>query len=683
MSLTPTLDHPANAPPGLAPLPASPPGTALLAHFDADTLCCSFASAAFAHWAGLEGAAAAAGRTLAQLAGTTLWAQLAPALHQALAGHEAQLRHEDTGADGQPRVLDIHLLPQPGAGFFMLLHDAALRLQAERAAQASEERLQRFSAASGEGISFHHDGIISDCNDALLRLTGYTREEVLGRHMLDFVHPHDQQSVRDYMAQGREDPYEVGIVCKDAQVLALEVVGKTLPRAAGGSRVVVVRDTSARKQAQQRAEFLTLHDALTQLPNRRHLMQQLGQLLAAPQRPPLALLFFDLDHFRTVNDSLGHEAGDQLLCEVARRLQDGAAPGEGFVARVGGDQFVALLPVPRGRAQAAHEAQALLARLRAPLSIGGTPLPVSPSLGISLSPQDGDSADELLRRAAIALRRAKDDQRGSWAFYTAGMEGAPAALLRDEHLLRQALVQQSFVLHYQPQVEVASGRLCGFEALVRWQHPERGLVGPADFIPLAESRGLIAAIDHWVLREACCQASAWHAAGLPRVPVAVNLSAIEFRQRDVAQDIAQVLRECRLSPRYLEVEITESALMLDAGQARATLSRLQALGVSVAIDDFGTGYSSLAYLKRYPLDKIKVDRSFVMDTPGDSDDVAIVTAVVQLARSLQLRSVAEGVETEAQLQLLRRLGCDLAQGYGISRPLTAAQAEAWMRERSR
>jgi EAL domain-containing protein (putative c-di-GMP-specific phosphodiesterase class I) len=258
------------------------------------------------------------------------------------------------------------------------------------------------------------------------------------------------------------------------------------------------------------------------------------------------------------------------------------------------------------------------------------------------------------------------------------MEGQPTEILQLEHQLREAVFQEAFVLHYQPQVEVSSGRLVGFEALVRWQHPQRGLIGPDEFIPVAESRGLITPIGRWVLREACRQVKAWHDEGLPRVPVAVNLSPLEFRQRDVAAEIAAVLHATGLEPRYLEIEITESALMWHTDQTRETLQALQHLGVGVAVDDFGTGYSSLAYLKRYPLDKLKIDRSFLTEAPANGDDVAIVTAIVQLAHSLQLQPVAEGVETAEQIDLLRRLGCGLAQGFGISQPMDAERTRAWL-----
>ncbi|WP_313074471.1 EAL domain-containing protein [Melaminivora sp.] len=661
----------------------------LLAYFEASGLRCAFANRRYAQLAG-HTTTSIIGHTVRELVGEAAWALIAPHVEQVLQGQTVHYVRDHVMPGGEVRVFESslvpHFAPEDGhdapamAGAFVLINDITHHRAAERAVLESEERMRKFSAATEEGIVFHTGGTILDCNEAMLRLTGYRRTELLGRPLTDFILPEYQPLVLAYTADRREDLYEVGIRHAQGHCVLLEVMGKTMPQAAGGYRVVVARDNTERRQAQARADFLTLHDALTGLPNRHHLMQHLAHTLTEAQARAsrVALLFIDLDHFKTVNESLGYEAGDQLLCEVARRLQAGMKATH-FAARVGADQFVLVLSDLPGPARAGRAADAILAHLHAPHTIGGVPFSLSACIGISLFPDDGHGADELLRRAAAAMHQTKEAGRGSRGFYAAGMEGQPAALLRQEHLLREAVLHQQFVLHYQPQVDVANGRLHGFEALVRWQHPENGLVGPDDFIPLAESRGLITAIGRWVLREACRQLRAWHDEGLADLHVSVNLSAIEFRQRDVVADIERVLREQALAPRFLEVEITESALMQHADQTRETLAALRQLGVAVTVDDFGTGYSSLAYLKRYPLDKIKVDRSFVMDTPQDADDVAIVTAVVQLARSLQLQSVAEGVETAEQLALLRGLGCNLAQGYGVARPMPAAQAREWAR----
>ncbi|WP_404301478.1 putative bifunctional diguanylate cyclase/phosphodiesterase [Alicycliphilus denitrificans] len=655
----------------------------MLAYYDAQHLRCTFANQRFADFVG---------RTVDSLPGTQAsdaldaqtWRQIQPLVQRALKGEAVQ--HTCQRLDPE-RVLEFTLQPHhamPGGqpatvGLIMLINDVSHHWQAQHAARQSEERMRKFAEATEEGLVFHQDGLILDANEPMLRLTGYTLAEVVGRSIFDFIPSEYRALAEEYTRRAREYPYELTMRHKSGRLIPIEAVGKTMTQPQGEHRVVVVRDITARRQAQERARFLALHDTLTQLPNRRHLMQQLARWAASARQrhARMALLFIDLDHFKTVNESLGHEAGDQLLCEMARRLQDGVSATD-FVARVGGDQFVVLLPDLPHRGAAGEVADALARRMSAAYVIGDTPLSLSLSVGISILPGDGYDPDDLLRRAAAAMRQAKESGRGTRLFYTGDMAGQPAETLQQEHLLREAMAQQALRLHYQPQVHAASGRLAGFEALVRWQHPLRGLIGPDEFIPLAESRGLITPISRWVLREACRQLKAWHDEGLPRVPVAVNLSAIEFRQRDVVREIAQVLTETGLPPEYLEIEITETTLMQQAEHTHTTLQELQALGVAVTVDDFGTGYSSLAYLKRYPLDKIKVDRSFVIDTPGDADDVAIVTAIIELARSLQLQSVAEGVETPEQLALLRRLGCELAQGYGIAPPMDAQRTRAWL-----
>lgn len=410
-------------------------------------------------------------------------------------------------------------------------------------------------------------------------------------------------------------------------------------------------------------------------------MQQLVQVLSLARRRNghSAVLFINLDHFKTVNDSLGHHAGDQLLCNVAERLQQGVRDAD-VVARLGGDEFVVVLTDVKGADDTAAVTDKLLAAMHGVFfTVDQQPLTISPSIGIALYPEHGNTADLLLRRADAAMQHAKEVGRGNRQFYDASMDASALDILRHERLLRDAIANNGFELHYQPQVRLADGALQGLEALVRWRHPERGLVGPSEFIHFSESRGLITPIGRWVLREACRQLKEWQDQGLAMVPVAVNLSAIEFRQRDVATEIAAVLRETGLAPHYLEIELTESVLMHHTDQALATLNALKALGVGISIDDFGTGYSSLAYLKRYPIDELKIDRSFVADTPGNADDVAIVTAIIQMGRSLQLKTVAEGVETQAQVALLTRLGCDLMQGFFVAVPMDAASAGRWLR----
>lgn len=659
---------------------------ASIAYFEIGTLRCRFANERYARFNGYT-AASILGKTVREAIGEAAWEVIQPYVQRCIAGEQVQYTRPYTTRDGQPGMMEVNLIPHRAGGrqlgAFVLIHDITHHWQAERAVRESEERMRKFSAATEEAIVFHSDGIVTDGNEALERLTGYSLSELVGRRVIDYISPEFHQTVRDYIAHGREDPYEVACIHRDGRHIPIEAVAKTMPVNGQTFRIVVARDITARKQAQERVAFLALHDTLTQLPNRRYLMEQLGKVLSRARRRHgrMALLSIDIDHFKTVNDSLGHHAGDELLCEMARRLEACVRESD-IVARLGSDEFVVVLAELDNPQSAGVVADKLLEAVGAPHTVQGTPVSLSPSIGISLYPENGNDAEELLRHADTALHHAKDSGRGNRQFYLPGMdERAPLEVLQLERQLREAIQQKAFVLHYQPQVRLADGGLAGFEALVRWQHPERGLVGPDEFIGFAEAHGLITPIGRWVLHEACRQLKAWHDAGLPRVPVAVNLSALELRQRDVAGEIAAVLQSTGLAPAFLEIEITESALMQQADHVRDTLDALKALGVGVSIDDFGTGYSSLAYLKRYPIDKLKIDRSFVIDTPASADDVAIVTAIVQMGRSLQLQTVAEGVETTAQQALLRSLGCDLAQGYGFSPPMDAAQALAWLQDR--
>ncbi len=650
---------------------------ALWAYYAMRSSRCLFASKSYAQAYGLE-PDALIGRTARDIVGEALWEELQPRIARVMAGETVSYTRRHLGADGESCMMETTLSPHGQQGVFVAMADVTRQWVVEQSMRQSEERLRKFFNATDEAIIFHRNGRVEDLNEATTRLLGYTLAESVGRVTLDFVGEEHRAQVEAYVLSGDDYAYEATVRHKDGRLVPVEIAGRTLEDAGGPYRIAVVRDISARKAAQERMEFLSLHDSLTQLPNRRHLMGRLAQALidARRQHARAALLFIDLDHFKTVNDSLGHQAGDLLLCEMARRLRS-AVPAPALSARLGSDQFAVVLPDIHNRGDAARVADRLLADMRAVFHIEGTPLSLSPSIGIAVFPEDGQGADELIRRADAAMHTAKEAGRGNRQFYAPGMEGRATEILSQERLLRDAVKQGAFELHYQPQVSIGDGTLAGFEALVRWKHPEFGLVGPAEFIGVAESRGLIADIGRWVLREACRQMKEWHDAGQPLVPVAVNLSALEFRQRDVAGDIAAVLQQTGLAPHFLEIEITESVLMHDPDAARATLAALRTLGVGVSIDDFGTGYSSLAYLKRYPINKLKIDRSFVMDTPGSDDDVAIVTAIVQLGRSLQLRTVAEGVETPEQLDLLRQLGCDLAQGYGISPPMDAGRTRAW------
>jgi len=419
---------------------------------------------------------------------------------------------------------------------------------------------------------------------------------------------------------------------------------------------------------------LTLRDRLTGLPNRALLHDRLGQQLAHARREGnmVAVLLLDLDNFKDVNDALGYRLGDRLLCMVTQRIK-AVVRATDTLARLGGDEFLLVQPQVRRSADIATLADKILATVATPFELAGQEMQISTSIGVALFPQDGQDPDTLLQHAELALYRAKAQGRGQYRFFEPAMDDEAQARRRLERELRQALERGEFVLHYQPQLELASGRLVGAEALVRWNHPERGLVPPGEFIPAAEANGLIRPLGAWVLREACRQATAWRERGWD-LSVAVNLSPAQLRHRQLLPLIGVALEAAGLEPARLELEITEGVLMENVEQQGDGLLRgLTADGVRLALDDFGIGYSSLAYLRHLPVKTIKIDRSFVRDLGQDPDALALVRAIVSLGHSLRKRVVAEGIENATQLALLRELGCDEAQGYHIARPLDATQ----------
>ena len=424
-----------------------------------------------------------------------------------------------------------------------------------------------------------------------------------------------------------------------------------------------------RQRSEQRIRHMAHHDELTGLPNRALLNARLAQALAQARRTgrPLGLLFLDLDGFKYINDSLGHEIGDRLLRTAAVRLQAIVRPGD-TVARLGGDEFVVMLVDLKRPEDAAAIAHDIVQALSRPLRADERTLHVTASVGVATFPADGDSAELLLKHADAAMYRAKAQGRNGVQCYTRDMGLQAHQRVELQTALRLAVEQGQFELHYQPQCAPESGRIVAMEALIRWQHPELGLVSPERFIPLAEETGLIAPIGRWVLRTACRQLQAWHAAGHTRLVMAVNLSARQFLAQDIPQLVREVLEEHGLPARALELELTETALMHNAESVRSTLQALKDLGVVLALDDFGTGYSSLNHLRRFPIDAIKIDKSFTAEMASSDDTTAIVRAIVAMARSLGVQTVAEGVENEAQLRFLAALQCDRVQGYHLGRP---------------
>jgi len=471
-------------------------------------------------------------------------------------------------------------------------------------------------------------------------------------------------------------------------VAALDATG-TVARLSG-----TIQDVTELHEAEQRIRYLAYHDGTTGLPNRQSFVEGLGKALSVAKRHhrQLGILALDLDQFKRVNDTLGHGVGNEVLIAAARRLvatlrecdviamPDREDATEG-VARLDGDEFSVLISDLDHYHDAAKVAHRLLDELRKPFKAGGQEVFLTASIGLALYPLDGDDGDSLMRNAGAAMHFAKEQGRDNYQFYSRAMNATALEKLSMESQLRKALERNEFLLHFQPKINAATRRVVGVEALIRWQHPELGMVPPSQFIPLAEETGLIVPIGDWVLRSACEQSRAWQRAGLPSVHVAVNISSPHFRQ-GLTDSIGLALRATALDPGLLEVELTESMLMQNVETTLATLHELKDMGVRLAIDDFGTGYSSLSYLKRFPLDALKIDRSFVKDLPRDPEDAAITKAIIAMAHSLRLQVVAEGVETQEQLAFLQQHGCDVLQGYLFSRPVGADQLSGLLAEAS-
>ncbi len=430
-------------------------------------------------------------------------------------------------------------------------------------------------------------------------------------------------------------------------------------------------DITARKLAEERVQFLAYFDALTGLPNRALMNDRLAQALATARRrnEKVAVIFLDLDRFKLINDSLGHTVGDLLLKDVAERLK-GCTRDQDTVSRIGGDEFVILLT---GVEDASAVAARMVSALTAPFEVKGHSLSTSCSIGISMFPDHGDDGETLIKYADQAMYSAKESGRNAVRIFNADMNSRITERATLENDLRLALEREEFFLVYQPQVVIESGELAGFEALIRWRHPQRGLVPPDSFISLAENTGLILPIGEWVLNTACSQARRWVEAGLLKVPMAVNVSAVQFRQAEFCELIKKALADSGLPPQYLELELTESLLLTNQDVMLSVLQRLKEMGLNLAIDDFGTGYSSLSYLKQFNVNKLKIDRSFIREITTNADDAAITTAIINMAKSMKLTVIAEGVEDRPQFEFLRAHKCDEIQGYYISKPGTAAE----------
>ncbi len=486
--------------------------------------------------------------------------------------------------------------------------------------------------------------------------------------------------VTEYVAELERTTWEIGAGVLGSLSLLYLFLFAIVRRA---DLVISTQSAEVRIAHEEMIRHQALHDTLTGLPNRVNFSERLDGLIKNAKRAGerCAVLSLDLDGFKDINDSLGHLAGDRLLREASKRLQEClreadivARSGGDIIARLGGDEFIVALsgiPGVPGIGRVLRAAERIRSAIsKEAFSIDGHTHAVTTSIGIAIYPEDGTDVVELIKSADVALYHAKNMGRNNYQFHTADMNAKVLELLVLERDLRQALEEEQFVLHYQPQMDLVTGRIIGAEALIRWLHPERGLVPPGQFIPIAEQRNLIIPIGEWVLREACRQNKEWQASGLPLIPVSVNLSALQFQKESLALDVARILRDGGPAPQYLELELTESVVMRDANKSIAIMRALKGTGISLALDDFGTGHSSLSLLKHFSFNKLKIDHSFVRGLPDDPDDLAISTAIIAMGKAMRLKVIAEGVETKAQLEVLQSLGCNEVQGYLVARPLS-------------
>lgn len=563
----------------------------------------------------------------------------------------------------------------------------ALRRESS-AVKESEERLVNFLDTANDLIlTVNAEGRFLYVNDAWQKTLGYTLEETGTISFFDIIRPDCREQcsieIARVLAGDTLSPLESVLVAKNGREVVVEG-NLTCGFDDGNSQVIwgICRDITERKQAEEQLYRLAHHDILTELPNRILFLDRLQQAkaLANRYRHQLAILFLDLDRFKIINDTLGHPVGDKLLQKVAQRIA-GCVREVDTVARIGGDEFTVILVNIDNIDDVKRVAQKILHSLSVPFNIDTYELFITTSIGIALYPSDGENIDTLVKKADIAMYYAKGEGRNNFQFYTPQMDANADKRLLLETSLRKALDQHEFRIYYQPKVDIVSKQITAMEALLRWAHPTLGLVSPAEFIPLAEETGLIIPIGEWVLRAACIQNKEWQKQGLPRMRVAVNLSGYQFQQRNLLEMIRGILEESGLEAELLELEITESVIMQNPDFAVSVLNELKDLGIHISIDDFGTGYSSLAHLKRFSINTLKIDKSFVRDVEVNSADAAITTAIIAMGNSLNLKVIAEGVETEGQLNFLSENNCDEVQGFLVSTPMPAGEVAAFLRER--
>jgi diguanylate cyclase (GGDEF)-like protein/PAS domain S-box-containing protein len=587
-----------------------------------------------------------------------------------------------------PVEISAHYFEYNGIGYNMAFSrdiSEQKRIEFELNKQKNFQETLLFSIAkAGLGVHVIEDGRYIYTND-IDKAKQYGYDETFFEekpHFIDTIHPDDQARVLEMYQRrlrGEEVPttYELGVIQTDGVRKEHEVSIVPIPGTDPLQTIVVAKDITDRKMIEQKIEYMAHHDALTGLPNRvlAHDRMERAIAYAREHNTMSALLFIDLDGFKAINDTLGHSIGDRVLQSVSQRLRECLRERD-TLSRQGGDEFLLILSALTTLIDIKIIAEKLIEAFDQPFYVQNHPLSLSASIGISRYPDDGADFETLLQSADMAMYKAKESGKNTYRFYTKEMIHHQLDYFTLQNDLKTAVIEKQFVLHYQPQIDLGQNRIVGVEALIRWRHPQRGMIPPMEFIPLAESSGLIVQIGEWVIREASAQAARWQSMGI-EIGVAVNISGVQFKRGNLAEVVSDALKDSKLPPSYLELELTESIMMQDVESTLQMVHRLKAHGVQLSIDDFGTGYSSLAYLKRFALDKLKIDQSFVRDILSDQEDAIIVSTIVQMAKSLNLKTIAEGVENQAVLDVIESYGCDEVQGYHFAKPLEAAAFEAY------
>lgn len=575
--------------------------------------------------------------------------------------------------------------------------ERSLTLSAEELVQTNEEMYAIFQAIPDQLFHFSEDGVVISYQSGRKEHYYLTAEKLINKSIFDILRKDIAEMFLKAINEAVKNKSVINfefVVVHEHKIYYYET--RVMP-IKSRQVVALIRDITERKLAEDQIAFLAYHDGLTGLPNNLLFKERLEQGLAHAERnnTMLAVLFLDLDRFKLINDSMGHDVGDQLLQATADRLIEGvrrtdsvamnvtasvtsSVSSASSVARLGGDEFTIMIEDAENSQTVARVASRLIDVVSKPLMLSGTEVYTSTSIGIAIYPDDGKTVDVLLKNADAAMYHAKDQGRNNFQFFTESMNQASIERMAVESNLRKAILNKELCLYYQPQVSVITGQLVGLEALLRWKHPDKGFISPAVFIPVAEETGLIMEIGEWVVNEACRQGAVWAAEGFKPVQISVNLSAKQLKDERLHEIVGSILKDTGMNPRFLGVELTESAIILDPDLALQRLEKIKSLGVKLSLDDFGTGYSSLSYLKRFPIDTLKIDQAFIRDVNADHEDASLVKAIIAMAHGLGMDVVAEGVELQEQLEFLGINGCDTIQGYLFSRPVPVAEIESML-----